>query len=76
MRLRALDKITAKTSDIDIVGRKKKFGYFRIFPKKCAKSINENDKGVVAYIQVKDFLKKKMIRFFSLMVGHFHLVQH
>ena len=30
-----------------------------IFPKKCAKSQNENDKGVAAYIQVKDLSDKK-----------------
>ncbi len=60
VKLRALDKITAKTSDINIiVGKKKKFGYLEIFPKKCAKSINENDKGVAAYIQVKDLSDKK-----------------
>ena len=58
--IRALDKITAKTSDIEIVvGEKKKFGYLEIFPKKCAKSQNENDKGVAAYIQVKDLSDKK-----------------
>ena len=77
VRLRALDKITAKTSDIDIiVGEKKKFGYLEIFPKKCTKSQDLNDKGVVAYIQVKDLSKKKTIRFSSLMAGHFHLVPH
>ena len=53
VNLRALDKITAKTSDIDIiVGEKKKFGYLEIFPKKCTKSQNGNKKEVVAYIQV------------------------
>jgi len=58
VNIRALDKITAKTSDIDIiVGQKKKFGYLEIFPKKCAKS--QNEKGVVAYIQVKDLSGKK-----------------
>ena len=60
VNIRALDKITAKTSDIDIiVGQKKKFGYLEIFPKKCAKSQNEREKGVVAYIQVKDLSDKK-----------------
>jgi len=60
VNLRALDKITAKTSDIDIiVGQKKKFGYLEIFPKKCAKSQNEKEKGVVVYIQVKDLSGKK-----------------
>ena len=60
VNIRALDKITAKTSDIDIiVGQKKKFGYLEIFPKKCAKSQNEKEKGVVVYIQVKDLSDKK-----------------
>ena len=60
VNIRALDKITAKTSDIDIiVGQKKKFGYLEIFPKKCEKSQNEREKGVVAYIQVKDLSDKK-----------------
>ncbi len=60
VNIRALDKITAKTSDIDIiVGQKKKFGYLEILPKKCAKSQNEREKGVVVYIQVKDLSDKK-----------------
>jgi len=60
VNIRALDKITAKTSDINIiVGQKKKFGYLEIFPKKCAKSQNEKEKGVVVYIQVKDLSDKK-----------------
>ena len=60
VNFRALDKITAKTSDINIVvGKKKKFGYLEIFPKKCSKSQDENDKGVAAYIQVKDLSDKK-----------------
>ncbi len=60
VNIRALDKITAKTSDIDIiVGQKKKFGYLEIFPKKCAKSQNEKETGVVVYIQVKDLSGKK-----------------
>ena len=60
VKLRALDKITAKTSDIDItVGKKKKFGYLEIYPKKCALSKSDNEKGVVAYLQVKDLSDKK-----------------
>ena len=55
VKLRALDKITAKTSDINIkLGNKEKFGYLEILPKKCSKSIDQNDKGVAAYLQVKD----------------------
>jgi len=60
VKLRALDKITAKTSDIDIVlGKKKKFGYLEILPKNCKKSVENNDSGVVAYLQVKDLSDKK-----------------
>ena len=57
--LRALDKITAKTLDIDILlGKKKKFGYLEIFPKNCKRSPETNDSGVVAYLQVKDLSDK------------------
>ena len=60
VKLKALDKITAKTSDINIpVGKKKKFGYLEILPKKCSPSVSKNQKGVVAYIQVKDLSNKK-----------------
>ncbi len=57
--LRALDKITAKTLDIDILlGKKKKFGYLEILPKNCKRSPDTNDSGVVAYLQVKDLSDK------------------
>jgi len=57
--LRALDKITAKTLDIDIIlGKKKKFGYLEILPKNCKRSLDANDSGVVAYLQVKDLSDK------------------
>ena len=57
--LRALDKITAKTLDIDIIiGKKKKFGYLEILPKNCKRSLGANDSGVVAYLQVKDLSDK------------------
>ena len=57
--LRALDKITAKTSDINIVlGKKKRFGYLEILPKNCKRSLVANDSGVVAYLQVKDLSDK------------------
>ena len=59
VKLKALDKITAKTSNINIpLGKKKKFGYLEIYPRKCALSNTENEKGVVAYIQVKDLSNK------------------
>ena len=57
--LRALDKITAKTSDIDIIiGKKKKFGYLEILPKNCKRSLDANDPGFIAYLQVKDLSDK------------------
>ena len=60
VKFRGLDKITAKTSDIAIiVGKKKIVGYLEILPKKCAKSQEVNDKGVAAYIQVKDLSEKR-----------------
>ena len=60
VKLRALDKITAKTSDIEIIlGKKKRFGYLEIFPKNCKKSLEKNNSGVVAYLQVKDLSDKK-----------------
>ena len=59
VHFRALDKITAKTSDISIpVGKKQKIGYLEVLPKKCKKAENENS-GVVAYIQVRDLSDKK-----------------
>ena len=60
VKLKALDKITAKTSDINIpIGKKKKFGYLEILPKKCVLSTSDNEKGVVVYIQVKDLSDKR-----------------
>ena len=60
VKLRALDKITARTSDIDILlGKKRKFGYLEILAKKCKESVEKNNKGVVAYIQVKDLSEKR-----------------
>ncbi len=60
VKFKALDKITAKTSTINIpLGEMKKFGYLEIFPKKCTLSNSDNNKGVVAYIQVKDLSDKR-----------------
>ena len=56
--LKALDKITAKTSSIKIaVGEKKYFGQLEIKPLKCALSGDKGDKeslDTIVYIQVKD----------------------
>ena len=58
VKFRALDKITAKTSDLSImVGKKKRFGYLEIFPRKCRKA--DKDREVVVYVQVKDLSDKK-----------------
>ena len=60
VNLRALDKITAKTLDIDIIlGEKKRFGYLEIVPKNCKRSVDTSDPGVVAYLQVKDLSDKR-----------------
>ena len=60
VKFKALDKITAKTSRLNIpVGKIQKFGYLEILPKKCSFSKSDNDNGVVAYIQVKDLSNKK-----------------
>ncbi len=60
VKFKALDKITAKTESIDIeIGKKKRFGYLEILPKKCNKFEDLNKNGFVAYIQVKDLSDKK-----------------
>ena len=59
-KLRALDKITARTSDIDvIIGKKRNFGYLEILVKQCKQSQEKENEGVVAYLQVKDLSEKK-----------------
>ena len=60
VKLIALDKITAKTSNIDIIiGKKKRFGYLEILPKNCKKTVEKNNSSVVAYLQVKDLSDKR-----------------
>jgi hypothetical protein len=50
-----LDKITAKTSAINIkIGETKKFGLLEIKAIKCGKTNSNNKKNEAAYIQVKD----------------------
>jgi len=59
INLRALDKITAKTSSIRIaVGTKEFFGPLEINALKCQLSEGENTSDTVAYIQVKDLSSK------------------
>ena len=65
VKFRALDKITAKTQEINIViGKKKRFGYLEIFPRRCNKFEDQNSKGVAAYIQVRDLSDKREDKIF------------
>ena len=55
INLKALDKITAKTSAIRLaVGEKKFFGSLEIKALKCQLSENNDSTDTVAYLQVKD----------------------
>ena len=59
INLRALDKITAKTSEIRLaVGEKSFFGPLEIKALKCQFSENEGVTDTVAYLQVKDLSMK------------------
>jgi hypothetical protein len=51
----ALDKITAKTSTINLLlGETKKFGLLEIKALKCGNVESQTEQGLAAYIQVKD----------------------
>ena len=59
VNLKALDKITAKTSAIRLaVGEKKSFGALEIKALKCQLSENNDSTDTVAYLQVKDLSTK------------------
>ena len=59
INLKALDKITAKTSAIRLtVGEKKLFGALEIKALKCQLSESTDTTDVVAYLQVKDLSSK------------------
>ena len=59
INLKALDKITAKTSAIRLaVGEKKFFGALEIKALKCQISENNDSTDAVAYLQVKDLSAK------------------
>ena len=56
----ALDKITAKTSDLHILlGETKKFGLLEIKALQCGSINSSNKPGHAAYIQVKDLSENK-----------------
>ena len=59
INLKALDKITAKTSAIKLaIGEKKFFGSLEIKVLKCQLSENNNFTDTIAYLQVKDLSSK------------------
>lgn len=59
INIKALDKITAKTSEIRLtVGEKKFFGSLEIKVLKCQLSEDNDFTDTVAYLQVKDVLAK------------------
>jgi len=59
INLKALDKITAKTSSIRLaVGEKEFFGPLEIKALKCQLSENKDSTDAVAYLQVKDLSAK------------------
>ena len=59
INIKALDKITAKTSTIKLgVGEKKFFGPLEIKALKCQLSENKDSLDTVAYLQVKDLSAK------------------
>ena len=65
INLKALDKITAKTSSIRIaLGAKKFFGPLEIKALKCQLSEGKDTSDAVAYIQVKDLSAKDNNRVF------------
>ena len=60
VNIMGLDKITAKTSEINIMlGETKKFGPLEIKVLKCGKAKSENLNDKVAYLQVKDVSKNQ-----------------
>ena len=59
INIKALDKITAKTSEIKLgIGEKKFFGQIEIKALKCQLSENNDFTDTVAYLQVKDLSDK------------------
>ena len=59
INIKALDKITAKTSAIRLaIGEKKFFGFLEIKALKCHQSENNDFTDTVAYLQVKDLSAK------------------
>ena len=67
VNIMGLDKITAKTTKINIkLGETKKFGFLEIKAIKCGKINSINEPGEAAYIQIKDLSEHKDISFMDL----------
>lgn len=59
VNLKALDKITAKTSSIKIaIGERKRFGKLEIIPLKCSLNDSGRVDDNIAYIQVRDLFSR------------------
>ena len=59
INIKALDKITAKTSEIRLaIGEKKFFGSLEIKALKCQLAENNDSTDTIAYLQVKDLSSK------------------
>ena len=60
VEIKALDKITAKTSELSImIGEEKYFGNLKIKPLKCKASDKNQASDTIAYLQVIDVSDKK-----------------
>ena len=69
--IKSLDKITAKTSNVNIPLEKRKFGYLKFILKICL--FKSARKSVVAYSR-KRFISKNDDKVFVFNGGHFHQV--
>ena len=65
VNLLGLDKITAKTTKINIkIGETKNFGLLQIKAIRCGRTNSDSEKGDAAYIQVKDISDNQIEKIF------------
>ena len=65
VNLLGLDKITAKTTEINIkIGETKNFGLLQIKAIRCGKTNSISEKGDAAYIQIKDISDNQIEKIF------------
>ena len=73
VEIKALDKISAKTTTLKIkIGETVNFENLQIKPIRCKISEFDDTPDTIAYLQVVDITQKKIIKFLYLMVGRFH----